>query len=157
MRLLRNDGEGHFSLVEYTSQDIPPYAILSHTWGPNHQEVTFQGITNKMGRDKAGYQKIQFCGGRAAKDGLQYFWVDTCCIRNAALITRSYESEGYCRQKRRALNPKLVRPYDKTAYSTHVSHFEALYLQIRPGPKKDQDLELCLFLNLADGAADTAR
>ena len=27
-----------------------------------------------------GYGKIRFCGEQAAKDGLEYFWVDTCCI-----------------------------------------------------------------------------
>jgi hypothetical protein len=29
---------------------------------------------------KAGYYKIRFCGKQAAKDGIQHFWVDTCCI-----------------------------------------------------------------------------
>jgi hypothetical protein len=32
------------------------------------------------GQGKAGYRKIQFCGERARRDGLQYFWVDICCI-----------------------------------------------------------------------------
>jgi len=32
------------------------------------------------GKAKAGYRKLQFCGEQAARDGLQYFWVDTCCI-----------------------------------------------------------------------------
>jgi hypothetical protein len=27
-----------------------------------------------------GYQKLQFCAEHAAQDGLQYFWIDTCCI-----------------------------------------------------------------------------
>lgn len=30
--------------------------------------------------NKVGYNKIRFCGGQAIRDGLQYFWVDTCCI-----------------------------------------------------------------------------
>jgi hypothetical protein len=29
---------------------------------------------------KAGWKKIEFCAKQAATDGLQYFWVDTCCI-----------------------------------------------------------------------------
>jgi hypothetical protein len=29
---------------------------------------------------KTGYNKIRFCSRQAANDGLQYFWVDTCCI-----------------------------------------------------------------------------
>ena len=32
------------------------------------------------GKSKAGYDKIRFCGEQAQRDGLQYFWVDTCCI-----------------------------------------------------------------------------
>jgi hypothetical protein len=32
------------------------------------------------GQGKAGYRKVKFCGERARRDGLQYFWVDTCCI-----------------------------------------------------------------------------
>jgi hypothetical protein len=94
MRLLRNNDYGHFSLVEYTGQDIPPYAILSHTWGPDHLEVTFSDITNNTGRDKDGYRKIRFCGDQAAKDGLQYFWVDTCCIdkSSSAELTESINS-----------------------------------------------------------------
>ena len=27
-----------------------------------------------------GYNKIRFCGEQARRDGLQYFWIDTCCI-----------------------------------------------------------------------------
>jgi hypothetical protein len=34
----------------------------------------------KDDKSKAGYSKIRFCGYQAAKDDLQYFWVDTCCI-----------------------------------------------------------------------------
>jgi len=33
---------------------------------------------------KAGYEKIQFCGEQARRDGLQYFWVDTCCINKSS-------------------------------------------------------------------------
>lgn len=32
------------------------------------------------GKEKAGYDKLRFCGERAAQDGLHYFWVNTCCI-----------------------------------------------------------------------------
>jgi hypothetical protein len=31
-------------------------------------------------KSKVGYRKISFCGEQAKKDGLNYFWVDTCCI-----------------------------------------------------------------------------
>jgi hypothetical protein len=79
MRLLKlKDGE--FSLVEFVGDNIPRYAILSHTWGADDEEVTFKDLVEGTGKDKAGYEKIRFCGKQAANDGLQYSWVDTCCI-----------------------------------------------------------------------------
>ncbi|OAK95310.1 hypothetical protein IQ06DRAFT_258278, partial [Phaeosphaeriaceae sp. SRC1lsM3a] len=82
MRLLQlddDDGCG-FSLAEYIGSDIPPYAILSHTWGPNHEEVTYQDLRGGAGSAKSGYSKLTFCARQAAKDQLRHFWVDTCCI-----------------------------------------------------------------------------
>jgi hypothetical protein len=79
MRLLKMNGSGGFSLTSFRDDDIPPYAILSHTWGSDKQEVTFQDMVGGTGRDKAGYGKIQFCGNRAEADNLKYFWVDSCC------------------------------------------------------------------------------
>ncbi|KAI0440658.1 vegetative incompatibility protein HET-E-1 [Xylaria telfairii] len=61
------------------------YAILSHTWGPDEGEVTFKDISEGTGLNKKGYQKILFCGRRAATDKLNYFWVDTCCINKPNL------------------------------------------------------------------------
>jgi hypothetical protein len=80
MRLLELNSHGEFSLTKYLIDNIPPYAILSHTWGEDDEEVTFQDLTQGVGESKAGYRKIQFCGKQAAKDGLQHIWIDTCCI-----------------------------------------------------------------------------
>jgi ankyrin repeat protein len=80
MHLLQLKDNDEFSLVEYIGNNIPRYAILSHTWGPDNEEVTFQDLKNGTVKGKAGYHKIRFCGKRAARDNLQYFWVDSCCI-----------------------------------------------------------------------------
>jgi hypothetical protein len=80
VRLLRLEADCDFSLVESVDSRIPRYAILSHTWGADHEEVTLRDLTEGTGKNKAGYRKLTFCGKQAAKDGLQYFWVDTCCI-----------------------------------------------------------------------------
>jgi hypothetical protein len=80
MRLLQLQGAGSFSLVEFQDNNLPPYAILSHTWGPSNEEVTHQDLLNSTGEGKSGYRKLTFCGEQATKDGLQHFWIDTCCI-----------------------------------------------------------------------------
>ncbi len=81
MRLLQRTSTGELSLTgELFGNSIPPYAILSHTWGPSAKEVKFKDITNGKGKGKAAYNKLRFCAERAASDGLRYFWVDTCCI-----------------------------------------------------------------------------
>ncbi|KAF2259726.1 WD40 repeat-like protein [Lojkania enalia] len=83
MRLLRRCDTGDFSLTQVDDEAIPPYAILSHTWGADTEEVTFEDLKNGTGKDKPGYDKIQFCGEQAAQDDLEWFWIDTCCIDKA--------------------------------------------------------------------------
>ena len=94
MRFLESDGNGDFCLTKDLIRDIPAYAILSHTWGDDNQEVTYEDLAEGLGKSKAGYQKIRFCGEQAAKDGLRYFWVDTCCIdkTNAVELQMSINS-----------------------------------------------------------------
>ncbi|KAH8598497.1 heterokaryon incompatibility protein-domain-containing protein [Bisporella sp. PMI_857] len=81
MHLLELKDDGEFSLTGGIVDDnTPQYAILSHTWGNDEEEVTFEDLKKGRGKSKDGYEKIQFCGEQAARDGLRYFWVDTCCI-----------------------------------------------------------------------------
>ena len=82
MRLLRSNNTGDFSLTKdlLVSDDIPRYAILSHTWGADTEEVSFKDMMDGTSKRKPGYDKIRFCGEQAGRDGLQYFWIDTCCI-----------------------------------------------------------------------------
>ncbi|KAF2030919.1 HET-domain-containing protein, partial [Setomelanomma holmii] len=66
---------------------IPPYAILSHTWGS--AEVSLQQFEDAYTGDHftrfqfeqmAGYAKIVMASKQALEDGYAYVWVDTCCI-----------------------------------------------------------------------------
>ena len=84
MRLLERSDAGEFGLTKYFVNDdeIPPYAILSHTWVAG-EEVVYEELKNGAGKGKSGYHKIRFCGEQARRNGLQYFWVDTCCIDKA--------------------------------------------------------------------------
>ncbi|KAL7934213.1 RNA 3'-terminal phosphate cyclase domain-containing protein [Trichoderma chlorosporum] len=59
----------------------PRYAILSHTWGDG--EITFQDMQTKdrsAAMKKRGWRKLEDSSKRAARDGFQYIWIDTCCI-----------------------------------------------------------------------------
>ncbi|KAK4152278.1 heterokaryon incompatibility protein-domain-containing protein [Chaetomidium leptoderma] len=81
MRLLRTDT---LELVEFVGR-VPPYVILSHTWGPD--EVSFEDLPllpKAALKKKAGYSKILGCSSRAAADGYEYVWVDTCCINKSS-------------------------------------------------------------------------
>src|SRR4051812_36801057 len=85
MRLLTYPDDGVLSITaDIVDEDrLPPYAILSHTWGADNEEVIYEDVISGNGKDKAGYEKIRFCGEQARQDGLQYFWLDTCCIDKA--------------------------------------------------------------------------
>ncbi|ORY08455.1 heterokaryon incompatibility protein-domain-containing protein, partial [Clohesyomyces aquaticus] len=86
MRLLyiETDGKLRWTKDIIRSEEIPPYAILSHTWG--EEEVVFDdlksldGVKDINAEKEAGWNKIRFCAQQAERDGLHYFWVDTCCI-----------------------------------------------------------------------------
>ena len=93
IRLLQYNDDSEFSLTTFFADiTTPKYAILSHTW--EAEEVTFEDLQNGTGTKKAGYKKIQFCGEQVRRDGLQYFWVDTCCIdkSNSAELAEAINS-----------------------------------------------------------------
>ncbi|KAK1834093.1 ankyrin repeat-containing domain protein [Podospora conica] len=72
-----------YSMRVFWSRDIPEYSILSHTWGDN--EVTFQDMRQLDGYPsrEGGLEKIRFACEQSARDGLDWTWVDTCCINKA--------------------------------------------------------------------------
>ncbi|OOF92107.1 hypothetical protein ASPCADRAFT_518000 [Aspergillus carbonarius ITEM 5010] len=99
MRLINVEGyeTGSLKIEEFYDEDIPPYAILSHTWGEEEvtlrdMEETYAKRTAKKGpihsrvmdifavTRKKGYPKIHMTCAIAKAHGLGYAWVDTCCI-----------------------------------------------------------------------------
>jgi hypothetical protein len=80
MRLLNTStsNKGELKLEEFGSNEIPPYSILSHTWGEN--EITFQNIGDADLEKKAGYEKVRETCSKAKADGFDYVWIDTCCM-----------------------------------------------------------------------------
>ena len=79
-------------LEDFSENEIPPYAILSHTWGK--EEVLFGEMKKGKGEGKTGYLKIKNACKQAAEDGFQYVWVDTCCIdkRSSAELSEAINS-----------------------------------------------------------------
>jgi hypothetical protein len=79
MRLLEVKTPDEFRPIQVATHNTLSYAILSHTW-IDGQEITYQDLISGARKSKTGYEKIKFCEEQAIRDGLQYFWVDTCCI-----------------------------------------------------------------------------
>lgn len=79
MRLLQYT-DGTFTFKEFLTTDVPKYAILSHTWGLDADEVTYKDLVDGVGKRKAGYKKLTHCAKQSKDDGHQFFWIDTCCI-----------------------------------------------------------------------------
>jgi hypothetical protein len=79
MRLLHTRS---LKLVDFFSHGLPPYAILSHTWGPPNDEVLFEDIQagREKAEEKASFSKLHYTVNQAIADGLEYCWIDTCCI-----------------------------------------------------------------------------
>jgi Heterokaryon incompatibility protein (HET) len=80
------------NLVSKRDDEIPSYAILSHTWSRDEEEVTLQEmreILTSRGPDgqftdvkaqRLGFTKIRDASRVAREDGHEFIWIDTCCI-----------------------------------------------------------------------------
>jgi hypothetical protein len=81
------------ALKEFFGNQIPPYAILSHTW--HEEEVSFQDWADQsLASQKKGHKKILDVCGLAQKHGHDYMWVDTNCIdkSSSAELTEAINS-----------------------------------------------------------------
>ncbi|KAK3644335.1 hypothetical protein LTR56_005427 [Elasticomyces elasticus] len=67
-----------YKLKAFYDSNIPKFAILSHTWGDD--ELTFQGIQNPEASTWPSFVKVRRTCELALKDGLEWVWIDTCCI-----------------------------------------------------------------------------
>jgi hypothetical protein len=63
MSLLRCSNSSEFDLTKDLVSDntILPYTIFSYSWRPDTADVTSEDMINGAGKDKPGYEKIQFC------------------------------------------------------------------------------------------------
>jgi len=79
MRLLNTD---NFEVKEFRDDELPRYAILSHTW--DEEEVTLQDMEGTRAANKKGHEKVKSCCSVARANGLKYIWIDTCCINKTS-------------------------------------------------------------------------
>lgn len=76
MRLLNTET---LDLEFFHDDEVPSYAILSHTWGK--EEVTLEDLMRNVDVSKRlGFQKIVQSCKLAASLELSHIWIDTCCI-----------------------------------------------------------------------------
>ncbi|KAF2999802.1 hypothetical protein E8E13_006354 [Curvularia kusanoi] len=122
IRLLKRSLSGGFELTSFDSDDPPPYAILSHTWTEG-QEVTYNELLAGTGKGKTGYAKICFCGDQAAADGLEYFWVDTCCINKSDSVELGTAINSMFRWYQRATKCYVYLP--DVSISDEIADLEA--------------------------------
>lgn len=82
--------------------DVPAYAILSHTWGPD--EVTYEEVVDgrESRKSKRGYDKIKNACRLAQAARYDYIWVDACCINKASSAELSEAINSMYRYYRKA-------------------------------------------------------
>ncbi|EMC95546.1 hypothetical protein BAUCODRAFT_53056, partial [Baudoinia panamericana UAMH 10762] len=130
MRLLTVADGDDFSLTK-PLEHPPPYAILSHTWGPDEDEITFDDFSTGQYKSKAGFAKFQFCAQQARKDGIDHFWIDTCCIKKSDASELSESITSMFRWYRNAKKcyvyladvPDLKRRHDGSKSRTEEAAF----------------------------------
>jgi ankyrin repeat protein len=90
-------------LEEFLDEIIPPYAILSHTWGSDYEELTFRNVEEgDIHKPCVGSVKFHGCCQQAEKDGFEYAWIDTCCIDKTNLAELSEAINSMFRWYKRA-------------------------------------------------------
>ncbi|KAK8040801.1 hypothetical protein PG994_013808 [Apiospora phragmitis] len=90
MRLINTET---MEMEEFMGRTPPKYAILSHRWSDG-AEVTYVDYMDGSAFSMPAYNKIlSFCY-KARSEGLQYAWIDTCCIdkRSSAELSESINS-----------------------------------------------------------------
>ncbi|KAI0129830.1 heterokaryon incompatibility protein-domain-containing protein, partial [Xylariales sp. AK1849] len=77
-------------LEEFLDGRVPPYAILSHTWGADDEEISFQDVRKgPLSKSGKGRSKFDGCCVQAQDDKLGYVWIDTCCIDKSSAVELS--------------------------------------------------------------------
>jgi hypothetical protein len=99
MRLLNT---GSLKLKDFPPSQIPPYVILSHTWG--EEEVLFEDIQRGTAKSKKGFTKVKGCCKKAKEEGFD--WV---CVNKANFTELSQAINSIFRWYRKAAKWQMLR------------------------------------------------
>lgn len=146
MRLLH--AKDHY-FDEFFDDNCPDYAILSHRWFDQKQELTYRDFVDGKKRDTKGYHKIMATCGKALAHKYDWIWVDTCCIdkTSSAELTEAINSMFRWYQNAKECYVYLFdvtweEKYDNTssAYSstTHLSPSSAVSSKLGGSPASRQ-------------------
>ncbi|KAJ9133684.1 hypothetical protein NKR23_g10545 [Pleurostoma richardsiae] len=89
MRFLRTDTDT-LKLISFSGSSMPEYAILSHRWEGEKEEIKYRDLLKAQRRDPKqqylknakpkSYAKIKNSCKVALRDNYKYIWIDSCCI-----------------------------------------------------------------------------
>lgn len=79
---------------EFFDADIPDYAILSHRWYSQKEELSYREFVDGKKRETKGWAKIMATCEKALAHKYNWIWVDTCCIdkTSSAELTEAINS-----------------------------------------------------------------
>ena len=79
---------------EFFDDNCPDYAILSHRWFSQKEELTYRDFLDGKKRETKGYAKITATCEKALAHKYEWIWVDTCCIdkTSSAELTEAINS-----------------------------------------------------------------
>lgn len=131
MWLLTTSADEPAKLIHKQEKDLEPhsrtkapakiqYAILSHRWEADSEEVTFDDLrSGDYRKDKTGCFKLSMAQWQARQDGFDYVWIDTCCIdkRSNTELQESINSM-YHWYERAAVCYAYLRDTEKNKLST---------------------------------------
>lgn len=100
-----------------SDETIPKYAILSHTWADDEVSYCDMCKFTDAASSMRGFEKIQHCAEQAKIDGIDFFWVDTCCIDKSSSAELS-----------EAIN-SMFRWYQNLRSATPTSSMFLIYLR----------------------------
>ncbi len=115
MRLLHTE---KLELTSFLGEERPKYAILSHTWGDPEDEILLGDVQSGRSRllacGKPGLPKLLKAAEVARDSGLEYIWIDTCCIDKSSSAELS-----------EAINSMFAWYASSTVCYAYISDFES--------------------------------